>query len=72
MLNETTEPPLGNDLPQNSSLHGKSQAAPVGSLKHERIESKQIACDIGFERALTEWIIKRRSKWCKNRQPEPS
>ena len=72
MFNETKEPPSVNDLPQYSSLHGESQAAPVGTCKHERIESKQLARILGFERALTEWIIKHRSKWCKNRHPEPS
>ena len=72
MFDETNEPPSVNDLPQYSAPHGESQAACDGSCKHERIESKQIARDLGFERALTEWIIKNRSKWCKNRHPEPS
>ena len=72
MFDETKGPPSGNDRPQNSLLHRKSQAAPVGTLKHEQIDSEQIAHDIGFERALTEWIIKHRSEWHENRQPEPS
>lgn len=72
MFDETKEPHLVNDLPQYSSPHGESQSGPVGTSKHERIEPKQLARDLGFERALTEWIIKHRSKWCKNTHPEPS
>ena len=72
MFDETKEPHLVNDLPQYSSLHGESKATPVVTLKHEPIVSKQFARDLGFERALTDWIIKHRSKWCKNRHPQPS
>ena len=31
-------------------------------------ESEKAGRDIGFERALTDWIIKHRSKWRKSRQ----
>jgi len=37
-------------------------------LKHKWIESEKAGRDIGFERALTDWIIKHRSKWRKSRQ----
>ena len=33
-----------------------------------QIESEKVGYDIGFERALTDWIIKHRSKWRKSRQ----
>jgi len=72
MSDETRRPPSANDFPQNTALCSESQAAPGQTPKHQQIESKQIAHDITFERALTEWIINRRTKWCKNRQPEHS
>ena len=37
-------------------------------LRHKWIESEKAGCDIGFEQALTDWIIKHRSSWRKNRQ----
>jgi hypothetical protein len=36
-------------------------------LKHKWIESEKAGHDIGFERALTDWIIKHRSSWRKAR-----
>ena len=38
-------------------------------MKHKWIESQKAGHDIGFERALTDWIIKHRSKWRRSRQP---
>jgi hypothetical protein len=32
------------------------------------LNPKKAGRDIGFERALTDWIIKHRSKWRKSRQ----
>ena len=37
-------------------------------LKHKWIESEKAGYDIGFEQALTDWIVKHRSKWRKSRQ----
>ena len=36
--------------------------------KHKWFESEKAGYDIGFERALTDWIVKHRSKWRKARQ----
>lgn len=33
-------------------------------LKHKWIESAKAEEDIGFERALTEWISRHRALWC--------
>ena len=59
----------GSDLVKNSSLYREFQAEREEILKHKWIESEKVGHDIGFERALTDWIIKHRSKWRRSRQP---
>ncbi len=56
------------DLVKNSSLYREFQAEREEILKHKWLESEKAGRDIGFERALTDWIIKHRSKWRKSRQ----
>jgi hypothetical protein len=58
-----------NDLLKNSSLYREFQAEREEILRHKWIESEKAGRDIGFERALTDWIIKHRSKWRKSRLP---
>jgi hypothetical protein len=58
----------GSDLVRKSSLYREFQAEREEILKHKWIESEKAGHDIGFERALTDWIIKHRSKWRKSRQ----
>lgn len=58
----------GGDLLRNSSLYREFQAEREEILKHKWIESEKVGHDIGFERALTDWIIKHRSKWRRSRQ----
>jgi len=58
----------GNDLVKNSSLYREFQAEREEILRHKWIESEKEGRDIGFERALTDWIMKHRSKWRKTRQ----
>jgi Domain of unknown function (DUF4032) len=69
MADETKDPDMSNDLLKNSSLYREFQAEREEILKHKWIESEKAGQDIGFERALTDWIIKHRSKWRKSRQP---
>lgn len=68
MSNDTPDASSGNDLVKNSSLYREFQAEREEILKHKWIESEKAGHDIGFERALTDWIIKHRSKWRKSRQ----
>ena len=68
MSDETKESLSANDLLKNSSLYREFQAEREEILKHKWIESEKAGRDIGFERALTDWIIKHRSKWRKSRQ----
>src|ERR1044072_125214 len=58
----------GDDLVKNSTLYREFQAEREEILKQKWIESEKVGYDIGFERALTDWIIKHRSKWRKSRQ----
>jgi hypothetical protein len=37
-------------------------------LCYKWIESEKAGCDIGFERALVDWILKYRSSWREHRQ----
>lgn len=68
MSEESKDPRAANELLKNSSLYREFQAEREEILKHKWIESEKAGCDIGFERALTDWIIKHRSKWRKSRQ----
>jgi hypothetical protein len=69
MSDETKGPVPAPDLLKNSSLYREFQAEREEILKHKWIESEKAGRDIGFERALTDWIIKHRSKWRKGRRP---
>jgi len=68
MSNHETEAATGDDLLKNSTLYKEFQAEREEILKHKWIESEKAGYDIGFERALTDWILKHRAKWRKSRQ----
>jgi len=53
----------------NSSLYREFLAEREEILRHKWIESEKVGHDIGFERALLDWIVKHRSTWRKNRRP---
>ena len=58
---------MGDDLLKNSSLYREFQAERDEILRHKWLESEKAGCDIGFETALTDWIVKHRSKWRRGR-----
>jgi hypothetical protein len=68
MSNAGKEPSPASDLLKNSTLYREFQAEREEILKHKWIESEKAGHDIGFERALTDWIIKHRTQWRKARQ----
>ena len=72
MSNAAKESSSANDLLKNSSLYREFQAEREEILRHKWIESEKAGRDIGFEQALTDWIIKHRSSWRKNRQTAAS
>lgn len=51
------------DLVKNSALYKEFLAEREEILRHKWIESEKMGRDIGFERALLEWIVKYRSRW---------
>ena len=55
---------------QNSVLYKEFLAEREEILKHKWIESEKAGTDIGFERALLDWIIKHRSNWRQKRLKE--
>lgn len=56
-----------SDVVRNSSLYREFQAEREEILRHKWLESEKLGYDIGFERALTDWIIKHRAKWRRSR-----
>jgi hypothetical protein len=64
----TTNGQSSDDVVKRSSLYREFQAERDEILRHKWIESEKAGHDIGFERALTDWIMKHRSKWRKSRQ----
>ncbi|MGE9296971.1 MAG: hypothetical protein ACQKBV_11850 [Puniceicoccales bacterium] len=55
--------PTGEDLVQRSSLYQEFLAEREEILRHKWIESEKLGYDIGFERALLDWIRNHRDKW---------
>ena len=48
---------------KNSVLYKEFLAEREEILKHKWIESEKAGADIGFEKALLDWIVKYRSQW---------
>ena len=68
MSNAANPTSSANDLLKNSSLYREFQAEREEILRHKWIESEKAGRDIGFEQALTDWIINHRANWRKNRR----
>ena len=72
MSESTQRPDVGEDLLKRSSLYREFLAEREEILRHKWLESEKAGCDIGFEQALTDWIVKHRLKWRKERQAAQS
>lgn len=59
-----------SDLVKNSVLYREFLAEREEILIHKWIESEKAGHDIGFERALLDWIVKHRSAWRESRRRE--
>jgi hypothetical protein len=55
---------------KNSVLYKEFLAEREEILKHKWIESEKAGKDIGFEKALLDWIVKHRSNWRERRMKE--
>lgn len=59
-----------SQLVKNSVLYKEFLAEREEILKHKWIESEKAGTDIGFEKALLDWIVKHRSSWRQKRLKE--
>jgi hypothetical protein len=57
------EPEASRDFVKQSSLYQEFLAEREEILKHKWLESERLGYDIGFERALLDWIRKHREGW---------
>jgi len=65
-----SEPPPGNrtDFVKQSSLYQEFLAEREEILRHKWLESERLGYDIGFERALLDWIRRHRDDWRRARR----
>jgi hypothetical protein len=56
---------------QKSALYQEFLAEREEILRHKWIESEKVGHDIGFEKALLDWIVKHRAGWRALRQNKP-
>ncbi len=60
------------EMVMNSALYREFLAEREEILRHKWIESEKAGYDIGFERALLDWIVKHRSNWRRSRKQSRS
>jgi hypothetical protein len=67
MINGPPRSPDSTELVKNSVLYKEFLAERQEILCHKWIESEKAGYDIGFERALIDWVVKYRSTWREKR-----
>ena len=60
----------GKDFVKQSNLYQEFLAEREEILKHKWLESERLGYDIGFERALLDWIRKHRDTWRASRRAQ--
>ena len=63
ITSNSSETGSSKDFVKQSSLYQEFLAEREEILKHKWIESERLGYDIGFERALLDWIRKHRDSW---------
>ncbi len=58
------------DLLKNSSLYREFLAEREEIMRHKWLKSEKGGADIGFEEALTDWMVNHRAEWRKRRQAQ--
>ena len=66
----TADADQADNFAARSSLYQEFLAERNEILRHKWIESEKAGRDIGFERALLDWIRKHREKWRRAREPK--
>jgi hypothetical protein len=74
MVAMPTPPPTSDsrDFVKDSSLYQEFLAEREEILRHKWLESERLGYDIGFERALLDWIRKHREGWRATRRKPAS
>lgn len=57
-------------LLRGSRLYREFLAEREEILRHKWIESEKVGHDIGFEKALLDWIVRHRGTWRSERRPK--
>jgi hypothetical protein len=68
MTSSPIEAKGSKEFVKQSNLYQEFLAEREEILKHKWIESERLGYDIGFERALLDWIRKHRDAWRANRR----
>lgn len=61
-----------HDFVKQSTLYQEFLAEREEILRHKWIESERLGYDIGFERALLDWLRKHRESWRTERRSQPA
>ncbi len=68
MSSQPKEPETSRDFVKQSSLYQEFLAEREEILRHKWLESERLGYDVGFERALLDWIRKHRDGWRAHRR----
>lgn len=60
-------PGEGETLVRNSMLYREFLAEREEIMRHKWIESEKAGHDIGFEKALLDWVMRHRGSWRESR-----
>jgi hypothetical protein len=66
------DPETSREFVKQSSLYQEFLAEREEILRHKWLESERLGYDIGFERALLDWIRKHREAWRSARRAQIS
>jgi hypothetical protein len=69
-MNPSPRSSENRDFVKQSSLYQEFLAEREEILKHKWLESERLGYDIGFERALLDWIRKHRDSWRASRRAQ--
>ncbi|MDD4932311.1 MAG: DUF4032 domain-containing protein [Methylacidiphilaceae bacterium] len=67
---QDSSPGEGESLLTNSALYREYLEERKEILKHKWLESEKQGHDIGFEKALLDWILHHRVRWREGRRHE--
>jgi len=67
-MTQAQQEPLDTGFADKSSLYQEFLAEREEIMKYKWIESEKLGYDIGFERALLDWIRNHRDTWKQKRR----